>query len=512
MTLRLALTLALATCFVHAQNGSSFLDADKSAVPYTAATARPAADCAAFVSATNPDYSVLFARLVPAEGETPEHCQIRGVLPPEIVFDVNLPSRWNRRLYMYGNGGYAGTPPDAPNKRNTRNAALQRGFATAYTNTGHDRLAEPLGTFAYNNLQKEIDYSFRAVHLTIQTAKELAARYYEKPASYSYWDGCSTGGREGLMSAQRFPEDFDGIIAGAPVLDFSGTMLWYAHMHEALEKAPLTLAEVEEAGKQIYAKCDKLDGLEDGLIDDPRKCDFDPKRDLTGDFSAAQKEALASVYAPVMSNGKPIFPGLPLGAEAGPAPGHPGWANWIIREDGPTIQEAFMETFFRCLAFPEDDPDFDWHELDFDKDPARMEQTRAMLDATNPDLSRFHERGGKMLMHHGWADTALNPMMGVGYYEDVLETMGPETRDFFRFYTVPGMFHCRGGIGADRFDLLTPLVNWVETGDAPAALEAAQAVDGQVERTRKLCPYPERAEYDGQGDPNSAASFRCVAE
>jgi len=378
--------------------------------------------------------------------------------------------------------------------------------------TGHDRIAAPLGTFAHNNLQKEIDYSFRAVHLTIQTAKQLAARYYAKPASYSYWDGCSTGGRQGLMAAQRFPEDFDGIVAGAPVLDFSGTMVWYTHIHSALEKTPLTLAQVEEAGKQIYAKCDKLDGLEDGLIDDPRKCDFDPERDLTGDFTAARKETLKHIYSPVMSNGKPFFPGLPLGAEAAPDGGNSGWANWIIRENGPTIQEGFMETFFRYLAFPTDDPDFDWHDFDLDEDLGRMGRIRAILDATNPDLSRFHERRGKLLMHFGWADTALNPMMAVNYYEDVLETMGPETRDFFRFYTVPGMFHCRGGIGADRFDLLTPLVNWVEAGETPEALEAAQATGGEVQRTRKLCPYPERAVYDGEGDPNSADSFRCVAE
>ncbi len=149
-----------------------------------------------------------------------------------------------------------------------------------------------------------------------------------------------------------------------------------------------------------------------------------------------------------------------------------------------------METFFRYLAFPRDDPDFDWRDFDFDKDPARMDQIRAILDATNPDLGRFQERGGKMLMHFGWADTALNPMMGVGYYEDVLETMGPQTKDFFRFYTVPGMFHCRGGVGADRFDLLTPLVNWVEAGETPEALEAAQVAGDKVQRTRKLCPYP----------------------
>ena len=494
-----------------AQNGSSFLDAERSAVPYTAATAEPAMACEAFVSATDHNVSIVFARLAPARDGTPEHCQIRGAIPPEIVFEVNLPSRWNRRLYMHGNGGYAGTPPDAPNRIGAKNKALAHGFATAYTNTGHDRTSEPLGTFAHNNLQKEIDYSFRAVHLTIQTAKQLAAQYYARPASYSYWDGCSTGGRQGLMSAQRFPEDFDGIVAGAPVLNFSGTMTWYAHIHTALEKAPLTLAQVQEVGKQIYAKCDKLDGLEDGLIDDPRKCDFDPERDLTG-FTPAQQKALARIYSPVMSNGKAVFPGLPLGAEAAPPGGRSGWTNWIVRENGPTTQEAFMETFFRYLAFPVDDPELDWRDFDFDKDPARMEQIRSMLDATEPDLSRFHERGGKMLMHFGWADTALNPMMAVDYYEDVLETMGPETQDFFRFYTVPGMFHCRGGLGADRFDLLTPLVNWVEAGQAPGSLEAARVVNGEVEMTRKLCPYPQRAVYDGRGDPNKASSFRCVAD
>lgn len=501
------------------QNGYSFLDAAESKVPYTVASARPQSPCAALVALTNYEFSITSAQLVPASADAPEHCRVSGVIPAEIRFEVNLPTAWNRRLYMHGNGGYAGTPPEEPGRVRTKNAAMRHGFATTYTDTGHDRRVHPLGEFAYNNTQKEIDYSFRAVHLTIVTAKKLVANYYARQAAYSYWDGCSTGGRQGLMSAQRFPEDFDGIVAGAPVLNFSGTMMGYIWKLNALKNAPLKLEKITQVGEKVYERCDAKDGLKDGLIEDPRDCDFDPEQHLprcesgSGDncFTAGEIRTLAGIYSDVKSNGKTIFPGQPVGAEAAPPNGASGWNRWIINDDGPSIGKTFSETFLRYLAFPEDNPDRTWEAFDFDKDPERMAFIQSILDATNPDLTAFRDRGGKMITYYGWADTALNPMMNVEYYEQVRAKLGGGAKDAYRLYMVPGMFHCRGGLGVDRIDAMTPLINWVEGGAAPEALIASREVDGKVNMTRPLCVYPEVAKYKGSGDPNDAASFRCAA-
>jgi feruloyl esterase len=260
----------------------------------------------------------------------------------------------------------------------------------------------------------------------------------------------------------------------------------------------------------------------DGLLEDPRQCDFDPAQHLprcegatdSECFSAPEIDALSLFYADVRGGGEILFPGWPLGAEAPPPSGRnatSGWNRWIVNEDGLPIQQIFSETFFRNLAFRPDEPDFDWRRFDFDKDPQRMGFIHSILDATNPDLRAYQDRGGKLLMYFGWADTALNPMMGVNYYQDVVDTMGPKTADFFRLYMVPGMFHCGGGLGVDQFDAFTRLVNWVEAGETPERIDAARVIDGQVELTRPLCPYPQVAKYNGSGDPKSAASFACAA-
>ena len=200
-----------------------------------------------------------------------------------------------------------------------------------------------------------------------------------------------------------------------------------------------------------------------------------------------------------------MFPGQPLGAEPG------GWTNWIVSDQGTTIGSRFSDTFFKYLAFTPDEPDFDWRTFDFATDPARA-TSREMLDAMDPDLSAFRARGGKMITHFGWADTALNPMMGVNYYEEVLAAMGEsDTLDFYRFFTVPGMFHCSGGLGTDRFDVLTPLVNWVEGGVVPDTIPASRVENGQVTRTRPLCPFPQVARYTGSGSIDDASNFACAA-
>ena len=508
-------TLLVVACapVVGAQNRSSFLDASRSTIDYTIVTTRPAIPCDSLRSLTGHEYSVIAADRIGATADVPEHCRVYGVIPPEIRFNVSLPTAWNGRFYMHGNGGYAGGPPDSDGTIQTAGRALAHGFATAYTDTGHDRRVEPLGTFARNNLGKEIDYAFRAVHLTAETAKELVLAYYTTPQTYSYWDGCSTGGRQGLMSAQRFPDDFDGIVAGAPILNFTDTQIAYVWNNQALARTPVSPTKLAGVATAVYSRCDAADGLEDGVIDDPRQCDFDPTLHLpmcdwalTGEcFTPGEVETLRAIYDGPMSKGKRYFPGQPVGAEAGD-----GWNRWIVSDRGPTIGLRFAETFFRFLAFTPDEPDFDWHTFDFDTDPDRV-TIRKILDATDPDLSAFRARGGKILTCFGWADTALNPMMGVNYYEDVRQTMGSETTsDFYRLFMVPGMFHCGGGLGTDRFDALTPLVNWVEGGAAPDQIPAARVERGEVTRTRPLCPYPQVAAYLGAGSIDDAKNFACV--
>ncbi len=217
-----------------------------------------------------------------------------------------------------------------------------------------------------------------------------------------------------------------------------------------------------------------------------------------------QIETLQAIYSGPVVDGRQLFPGQLVGAEAG------GWTNWIVSDRGPTIGSRFSENFFKYMAFTPDEPDFDWRTFDFAADPARA-TSRHMPDAMDPDLSAFQTRGGKMITHFGWADTALNPMMGVNYYEDVRTTMGADaTNAFYRFFGVPGMFHCSGGLGTDQFDVMTPLVNWVEGGAAPDSIAAARVEQGQVTRTRPLCPYPQVARYSGSGSIDDARSFACA--
>jgi Tannase and feruloyl esterase len=272
-------TLALAAS-AQAQNGYSFIEVAKSPINYSIANTRPQMKCAGLRSLSDAETTIIDARIVPAADGVPEHCRITGNILPEVAFEVDLPSSWNRRFYMSGNGGYAGERLDEPRRGVLRDNALRNGFVSATTNTGHDAVREPLGSFAVDRA-KLIDYAFRAVHLTATTAKRVAASYYGRPVAYSYWDGCSTGGRQGLMEAQRFPGDFDGIVAGAPVLNFVDTMVAYTAFIKALDKAPITMSKLKVVEGALYAKCDKRDGLTDGLIDDPRRCDFDPARDIS---------------------------------------------------------------------------------------------------------------------------------------------------------------------------------------------------------------------------------------
>jgi hypothetical protein len=515
------IAIAAALTPVAAQNGSQFRDWNPSVLA-DSALAKPRAACAALVALTGFEFSISTVTTVPATSEAPEYCRVEGLIQPEIRFEVSLPAAWNGRLYMFGNGGYAGEALNGRGRVTTAQRALARGFAAVQTNTGHDAAAEPLGTFA-GNPQKFVDYAYRAVHVTALAAKKILASYYDGTLRRSYFDGCSTGGRQGLISAQRFPEDFDGIVVGAPVLDFSGTMISYATIHRALKEAPIAAAKLKPLADAVYEKCDAADGLRDGLIDDPRRCSFNPATVLprcTGDadgpacFTTGQIRSLEAIYGDVPRGGASFFPGWPVGAEvAGAGLGGggaiSGWTPFLVTPNGQAVGLNFSDTFFKNIAFGRPTQSYDLFSFDIEKDLDKVQAARATLDATDSDLSRFRARGGKIVSYFGWADGALNPLMGVKYYESVTQKTGPETRDFYRLFMVPGMFHCSGGVGVSAFDAFTPLVNWVEKGTAPATIVGARVVDGKPVRTRPLCPYPEVAKYKGSGSIDDAASFNC---
>lgn len=516
--------LALISAPAYAQNGYSFSDAASSAVHYGVSPARPAVSCAAVSGFAMRETTIISARVMPAADGVPEHCRVSGIIAPEIAFEVNLPTAWNRRFYMSGNGGFAGETPESGPRPLYRANALKQGFVTATTNTGHDATAEPLASFAVS-YQKRVDYAFRAVHLTAVEAKRISRLYYGRAPSFSYWDGCSTGGRQGLISAQRFPQDFDGIVAGAPVLNFVDTVTQSLWNGQTVAEAKLTIPKMKLVADAVYARCDAKDGLKDGLIDDPRRCDFDPARDVAqcpagqdGEacLTPQQTEALKKVYAGLHVNGKPTHFGQPVGAEAtgfSPPIGgfESGWNRWLIAPpNGKAQQHAYGESFVRYWQ-QKADPAYDASKFDYEKEIANYADARSLLNATDLDLSTFRAQGGKLLMYFGWADTALPPAMGIDYYEKAVAANGADTTDFFRLFMVPGMFHCRGGVGTDRLDALTALINWVENGTAPQSIVAAQVRDGKVVRTRPLCPYPQVARLAGSGNPDEAASFTCKA-
>jgi feruloyl esterase len=365
------------------------------------------------------------------------------------------------------------------------------------------------------------------VHLTAVTAKDLTKDYYGKAASRSYWNSCSNGGRQGLIEAQRFPEDFDGIVANAPWVDQTGFTIGALWNQKALSAAPVSAAKLALVAEKVMAKCDAVDGLKDGLIDDPRKCAFDPRRDVPACsagadaadcLTAAQAEAVAKIYSGPSSNGKPFYPGYMPGSEAvtsglfGGGSGS-GWLNVIVSAQ-PNAKPAdfnLAENTMRFLVFTPPKPDYDYMTFDFDRDTRLLDDWSKKADAKNPDLSKFHKRGGKLLMTYGWADPILQPLAGVNYYEQAMAKNGPATSEFFRLFMVPGMSHCAGGIGPDRHDPVTAVIDWVEKDKSPASMVASRVVDNKVVRTRPLCPYPQVARYSGQGSIDDAANFRCMA-
>ncbi|HKV05606.1 MAG TPA: tannase/feruloyl esterase family alpha/beta hydrolase [Candidatus Acidoferrales bacterium] len=469
----------------------------------------------------------------------PAFCRVAGVAKPssdsEIKFEVWLPaSDWNGKYQQVGNGGFAGTIP-----LSSMVQPLLRGYATAGTDDGH--VASTDARWALGHPEKLIDFGYRGVHETSVQAKVIIHAFYGKDIARSYFVGCSDGGREALMEAQRFPDDFGGIVAGAPANYWSHLLVGAVWGEKALLDDPASYIPPDKLPvlqKAAVAACDNLDGVRDGLIEDPRQCHFDPAvveckgSDGPGCLTAPQVEAARKIYDGPKNprTEAPIFPGYSPGTEAVPA----NWRVWITG-NGPgqqTLQAFFGNNFYSYMVF--DNPKWDFHSFNFDSDVKTADdKTAAILNSADPDLRKFKARGGKLIQYHGWGDAAIPPQSSINYFESVQAAMGKKgrtpdfraTQDFYRLFMVPGMSHCGGGIGANVFgngrsqetdaehDVVSALDRWVEKGVAPDQIIATGWVEGDqakgVAITRPLCPYPQEAHYKGAGDINDASNFVC---
>jgi feruloyl esterase len=446
----------------------------------------------------------------------PAFCRIEATARPtsdsEIKFEVWIPpaDAWNGKFEGVGNGGYSGSISYA-----AMATGLRRGYAVASTDTGHtgDDLK-----FGQGHPEKVIDYAYRSIHLMTGAAKLIVRNAQGRFAERAYFVGCSAGGHQALQEAQRYPDDYDGIVAGAPANNrirqtFAFLHSWIA-THDKDGKPIIPHAKLPLLTRAAVEACDGIDGLKDGLIDDARRCQFDPAKllckaaDEATCLTAAQVEAAKKTYDGVKNprTGEQIFSGWPRGSEGfGEAPGQ-SWRAYIM--DPP---EPMRVGLFKYLLFH--DPNWDYRTIDWDRDLAYAEQKLAFLPAVDRDLSAFKKRGGKLLMYAGWIDPVVPPQDNVAYYDAVVKTMGglQSTREFFRLFMAPGMGHCSGGPGPNQFDHLTALEQWVEKGVAPDKLIASHTTNGKVDRTRPLCPYPQVARWKGTGSTDEAVNFACVA-
>ena len=513
-----------------------------------AANAAAAGDCAGLQSRAPSDARITAATLQPAgpfvipadfgparSVQLPAMCRVQGVLRPttdsNIVFEVWLPADgWNGRFLGVGNGGFAGSIGYA-----NLVSAVQGGYAAAATDTGHGPGLTD-ASWAVGHPEKVIDFGWRAVHLTAVAGKTLAAAYYGTPPSRSYFNSCSNGGRQGLMEAQRFPEDYDGIIAGAPAYRWTGLFTNFVWNAQALAKpgAAIPAAKTAAIAKAVLEQCDAHDGVMDGLVSEPRQCQVDVRKLQCADKESAecltppQIAALQAIYQGARtSKGKQIYFGFPPGGET--APGSAGWDAWIFgAAPGASIQNAFGSSFVKQIVgapaawTPAD--------FDFDRDFAPLEaKTAATFNATSPDLSRFAARGGKLILYHGWSDAAIPAPGTIDYHDNVVRRMGAKRAgQFVRLFVVPGMHHCAGGSGPSDFgqngvpmpadtatsSVMVALQEWVEQGKAPEQLIARRQLPpgapvDQPVRTGLICAYPKRAALKQGADSLRAESYSC---
>jgi len=465
----------------------------------------------------------------------PAFCRVAGAIKPSpdssIQFEAWMPSSgWNGKFQGTGNGGFAGSI-----NYDQMGTAVAHGYAAASTDTGHQAGTIDAG-WALGIPEKIADFGYRAIQGMTATAKSIIRAFYGAGPGRSYFSSCSNGGRQALMEAQRYPEDYDGIIAGAPANYWTHLLAnaaWdlLALLGEKDGYIPAKkLAAIQAAA---LAACDALDGVKDGVIENPSRCHFDPSvlqcegAETDRCLTAPQVIALQKLYAGGRtSGGQQVFPGYAPGGEAEPG----GWEPWITGvAPERSLMFGFGTQFFKNMVF--DSAAWDYHTFDVDRDTKAADEKMArILNATNPDLSRFRAHGGKLILYHGWSDAAIAAPNTIDYYESVVAKMGSgEAHGFLRLFMVPGMQHCGGGSGPNSFgqfgagsgdaqqDMGAALERWVEQGIAPERIVATKRRNdrdpkSEVVRTRPLCAYPLVARYKGSGSTDDAANFVCAKE
>ena len=438
--------------------------------------------------------------------DLPAICRVAATLKPtsdsNIKIEVWMPAtKWNGRLESVGNGAWAGSI----GYRDLA-TAVTTGYVAASTDTGH---SETTAAFVVGHPEKLIDFAYRAVHEMTLAAKAITAAYYGKNPMRAYFNGCSTGGRQALAEAQRYPDDYDGIIAGAAAnypSHLQGAQVWTTEITNQSD-GYIPPAKYQLIHKAVLETCDALDGVKDRVLEDPRRCHFDPQSieckgpgqggDSPTCLTPAQVQVARKIYA---GPGASIFPGLERGSEL-------GWATL----SGPKPMALAAETY-QYLVFK--DPNWDYLKFDPARDIATADKVIGpIMNSTDPNLKPFFKHGGKLLMYHGWADPGIAPENSVNYFTSVEDTVGGRLKaaNSIRLFMVPGMGHCRGGDGTDDFDKIGTLASWVETNEAPDHILAEHKTKGVVDRTRPLCPYPQTAHYKGSGSTDDAANFVCTA-
>ena len=482
------------------------------------------APCEALKTLSLPNTTITAAEFVPAAaapatarggrggGPLPAHCRVTAVLAPSsdshIEMELRMPAEgWNGKFLAVGNGGWAGNI-----ETGAVSAGLARGYAAASNDTGHKSSSSPGGSFVVGHPEKVVDFGYRSMHEMAVQSKAIIKAFYNRAPSLSFYQGCSTGGRQGLMEAQRFPEDFDAIIAGAPVYNQIHLNESQVSLQVEMLKDPARLvpaAKVTLFNNAVLAMCDEKDGVKDGIVSDPRTCKFDPATLLckSGDaadcFTAAQVDSAKKAYAPVTTkSGELVYPGHSPGFEFG----------WRI----PTTAAAMNPLFADMPRYlGRQDANFDLMSFDLDTDLALAMKNGAVIEASDPNLARFKARGGKLLLYHGWADPGPAPENTINYYNAVTKALGGSKQDdWMRLFLMPGMGHCSGGVGPDQADFLGAMETWKEKGSAPNQIIATRNGGGRgglTPMTRPLCPFPQLAKYSGSGSADDAKNFVCAA-
>ena len=484
---------------------------------------RSEADCAAAMKIVLPNARVTEVHVVQPNDSLRAighraYCSVAATVDAETHIVAMLPDNWNGQFLMGGGGGYVGAV------ENQSATAVHEGYATVGTDAGHTAFSLS-AAWALHNDTRVSDWAYRAVHRTAEVTKVLIEAYYGRPPEHSYFFGCSNGGREALMEAQRYPADFDGIVAIAPAYNFLAIAATFVRNAQAqyptgdFNTPVVTPAVLKLLAARVSETCDATDGVRDGTIENPEACTFRLASlpPCPGDIAAdncvtrMQRAALSTFTAPLTA-GAVHYPGQPFGDEADPD----AWNAWITGpvqgmqdpagRTPPTVQGVFGTEFFKYFIYG----DSTWRYVGYDlaraaRDGAKVD---AIVSATNPDLSAFRARGGKLLLAHGWSDPALNARSTIEYFNAV-QARTPQASSFSRLFMMPGVLHCAGGSGCDDVDWIKVIRRWVEAGDAPSRIVARKLRGTQVVRTHPLCAYPMTARYGGTGSTDDAAAFAC---